>query len=58
MNCSKCAKSDDKVHLNKCPSCHKMICDDCRYNVSGRLFCSSQCAKFFFFEEGDEDGAE
>jgi len=34
-----------------------MTCDDCRYSVSGRLFCSSQCAHFFFFEEG-EDGAE
>jgi len=57
LNCSKCAKPDDKIHLSKCPSCHKMICDDCRYSISGRLFCSSQCAHFFFFEEGD-DSAE
>jgi len=57
VNCTKCSKSDDKVRLTKCPICHKEVCDDCRHHVSGRYFCSSQCARFFFFQ-GDEDEHE
>ena len=49
--CSKCSKPEDRRPLTKCPICHKMVCDDCRYNVSGRWFCSSHCADFFFFED-------
>ena len=54
MDCSKCGASDERRPLTKCPICHKMICDDCRTNVSGRYFCSSHCADFFFFEDEEE----
>ena len=54
MNCFKCAKSEDRIVITKCPICHKDVCNDCRHHVNGRSFCSSQCAHFFFFEEGDE----
>ena len=54
MNCFKCGKSDDKGQLTKCPICHKHVCDDCRFNLSGRYFCSNHCADFFFFD--DEEG--
>ena len=58
MTCSKCSRTDEKRQLTKCPICHKLACDDCRYNVSGRYFCSPQCAQFFFFEEEGEESAE
>ena len=51
VTCSKCGKIDEKAPMVKCPICHKLVCDECRHNVSGRYFCSSHCADFFFFEE-------
>ena len=55
MTCSKCGKNDEKTTtLTKCPICHKLVCDECRYNISGRYFCSNHCADFFFFEEEEE----
>lgn len=52
--CAKCAVSLERGALAKCPMCFKMVCEECRYQVSGRTFCSAPCANFFFFE-GDED---
>jgi len=58
LNCYKCSASDEKRSLTKCPICHKMYCDDCRFNISGRYFCSSQCAQFFFHDDEGEEGEE
>ena len=50
-SCSKCAASGERVHLVKCPICHKAVCETCVFNRGGRLFCSVFCADYFFFEE-------
>jgi hypothetical protein len=49
--CSKCAGSMNKDALSRCPICYKLVCDDCRYQMSGRSFCSAPCAQYYFFEE-------
>jgi hypothetical protein len=51
VECHQCGKKD--VRLYKCPICHKHFCDDHTYLWSGRPFCSSGCAEYFFF--GDEE---
>jgi len=53
MECALCQKTDDDVHLIKCPICFKYVCDDCSVNRHGRIFCSKICADLFFF--GDEE---
>ena len=52
--CSKCAKMGDPSTYNRCPSCYKMVCVECRHNIRGRYFCSPQCAQFYFFESDEE----
>jgi hypothetical protein len=52
--CSKCAKGVEKTTIQRCPSCYRFVCDDCRHHHSGRYFCSSQCAQFYFFEDEEE----
>ena len=52
-SCARCASSFDRAHLNMCPICHKLVCEGCRVNRSGRFFCSQFCADEFFF--GDEE---
>jgi hypothetical protein len=54
QQCKECAASEDDVYLHRCPICHKMICDEHKFLRSGRVFCSSFCAAYFF-HEGDED---
>ena len=49
--CSRCAAAGEKLALMKCPICHKVVCETCRVNRGGRLFCSQYCADYFFFEE-------
>ncbi len=51
--CEKCGANGYWLHLIKCPMCHKYVCDDCRYSVQGKDFCSRFCANEFFW--GDED---
>jgi len=52
--CKQCAVGEDEAFLYKCPICHKMICEEHKHVRSGRVFCSSFCAAYFF-HEGDED---
>jgi len=52
--CYKCAKKGDPVTYQRCPSCYKMVCQECRHNIRGRFFCSSHCAQFYFFESEEE----
>jgi hypothetical protein len=51
--CHQCGKKGTEVRLYKCPICHKYFCDEHTYLWSGRPFCSSGCAEYFFF--GDEE---
>jgi hypothetical protein len=52
--CKECAVAEDDAYLHKCPICHSYICDEHKFMRSGRVFCSSFCAAYFF-HEGDED---
>jgi hypothetical protein len=52
--CSKCGKEAGRGGLSKCPMCYKLVCEECHFQMSGRIFCSAPCSQFFFFE-GDED---
>jgi hypothetical protein len=50
--CCVCNEHEDEVTLHKCPMCLKWYCEDCETTLSGRKFCSTTCANYFFF--GDE----
>ena len=53
--CKNCGISDDEVHLDRCPICHQMFCDEDKFQRSGRSFCSEPCAAGFFHNMDDED---
>jgi hypothetical protein len=53
--CKECAVGDDESYLYKCPICHKMVCEEHKFVRSGRVFCSSFCAAYFFYEGDDDD---
>ncbi len=48
MNCSVCEISDEEKSLRKCAICFKYFCDDCGVDRSGRWFCTTNCADYFF----------
>jgi hypothetical protein len=52
--CKECDFTEDDGFLHKCPICHKNFCEEHKFVRSGRAFCSSFCAAYFF-HEGDED---
>lgn len=53
MECSVCDTSDEERALRKCSICFKYFCEECATNRGGRLFCSKQCADYFFFGEDE-----
>ena len=54
--CHECGRSDTETRLRKCPICFKHFCDEHTHLWSGRPFCSSGCAEYFYFGEEDEEG--
>ena len=54
--CEACNENNPLRDIYKCPSCYKMVCDNCCHRFGGRPFCSKRCADYFFF--GDEDTRE
>jgi hypothetical protein len=52
--CFKCTETDASSELRKCPVCHKIVCEDHAYVMSGRPFCSPGCAQYFFFSDPDD----
>jgi hypothetical protein len=54
--CSGCGDTEEVAILERCQVCQKWYCPDCVYRATGRRFCSSQCAKAFFY--GDMDDLE
>jgi hypothetical protein len=53
--CHECGKVDTETRLHKCPICFKHFCDEHTHLWSGRPFCSSGCAEYFYFGEEDEE---
>jgi hypothetical protein len=54
VHCIQCDRSEDETRLEKCPICFKRFCSDHRYEMSGRGFCSTHCAQYFFFADPDD----
>jgi hypothetical protein len=52
--CYRCEEPVEGSPLHKCPVCHKWFCEEHGYTMSGRSFCSSGCAQYFFFSEPDD----
>jgi hypothetical protein len=55
MNCHDCERTASETRLTKCPVCHRHFCDEHRFVLSGRAFCTQRCAEYFFFAEPEED---
>jgi hypothetical protein len=55
MSCHACEKNEDQTRLTKCSVCHRSFCDEHRYVMSGRSFCSQRCAQYFFFADPEDD---
>ena len=58
QRCHECHKDIDEIHLQKCPICFRLFCDDHAFNMSNRLFCSQRCAEYFFSGDPDEEEKE
>ena len=55
--CQVCGESFS-YSLNRCPLCHRTVCEGCAVRRGGCVFCGDGCAHAFFFGESDEDGSE
>jgi hypothetical protein len=53
--CVGCGDTDETARLEKCPVCGKTFCPDCAYRATGRRFCTTECARTFFYGESDDD---
>ena len=54
--CKGCGDTEEQAHLERCTVCGKWFCPDCSFKQTGRRFCSSACARDFFWgETGDDD---
>jgi hypothetical protein len=53
-HCVRCGNPEEDVLLDRCVACGKYFCADCAYRATGRRFCSAECARAFFYGEGDD----
>jgi hypothetical protein len=54
-NCSKCSEAPKILRLVKCVTCFKPVCEKCVVRRYAKTFCSSDCAKNFFFDLDEDD---
>lgn len=52
--CHRCEEQDPSKALRRCPVCHKHFCEEHSYVMSGRPFCSTGCAEYFFFADPED----
>ena len=52
--CRECKKTENELALTKCVICFKYYCEEHAHHVSGRTFCSSHCADYYFFADPDD----
>ena len=55
MQCHQCERTMAEARLQKCRICHKMFCDDHKYDWRGNAFCSKACSDYFYFAETGDD---
>ncbi|MEA2345481.1 MAG: hypothetical protein QOF63_3650 [Thermoanaerobaculia bacterium] len=53
--CIRCGVAEGAALLERCVACGNYFCADCAYRATGRRFCSSECARAFFYGDGDDD---
>ena len=58
QDCVQCGIGEDDAYLFKCPTCHKMVCEECRFMKSGQTFCTRACGEMFFHEDEDDEEGE
>ncbi|MEA2236085.1 MAG: hypothetical protein QOC81_809 [Thermoanaerobaculia bacterium] len=56
--CIRCSDPEESTRLERCVVCGKFYCADCAYRATGRRFCSAECARAFFYGEGDDDESD
>jgi hypothetical protein len=56
--CIRCGDPEGTVLLERCVACGKYFCADCAYRATGRRFCSSECARAFFYGDSDDDESD
>ncbi len=57
--CVQCGIAEPDAYLTRCPTCHKTVCEECRFIKSGHTFCCRGCGEMFFHDDEDEsEGAE
>jgi hypothetical protein len=56
--CIRCSDPEESTRLERCAVCGKFYCADCAYRATGRRFCSAECARAFFYGEGDDDESD
>ncbi|HEY0142414.1 MAG TPA: hypothetical protein VGF48_16065 [Thermoanaerobaculia bacterium] len=59
--CVGCGDSEEMSRLETCSICRKAFCPDCAHRgAHGRRFCSSECARNYYFsgEIDDNEDAE
>jgi hypothetical protein len=53
--CSKCNKASDVYRVLKCVQCFKAVCEKCATRRYAKVFCSDNCARFFFYDGAEEE---
>jgi len=56
--CIRCGVAEGAALLDRCVACGKYFCADCAYRATGRRFCSHECARAFFYGDGDDDESD
>jgi len=51
--CAVCGETPKVLRLVKCVICFRQICEGCALRRYAKVFCSEDCSKTFFFDEGD-----
>jgi hypothetical protein len=51
--CQVCGESFS-YSLDRCPLCHRTVCEGCSVRRGGCVFCGDLCAHAFFFGEADD----
>ena len=49
-----CGDAEENARLERCTMCARYFCPDCAHRAYARRFCSTDCARAFFFEGGDD----
>lgn len=52
--CEREGREDRATRLIVCPVCHRKVCSEHAFSLSGKKFCTRGCAELFYFGDPDE----